>query len=319
MTAVSLCFFQITLNIPNKPQDLVNLDHLEGKQKDLLVVLHNFISQLPPSFTNGSKLASMNKGDLALVSISPIAKRQFSGVLNVGENGYGAEIFSEVDGKHLFTKSADDLEVIPLSFFIDIPARSQTAILAFQTFGMRTMNSKLRQRIKTLLNDIYQDQYIVKIKAIQIGELFVNEILENGSVQEIEATKYTKPADVASSGKEHIKCVTRYTMTSRAGIFAGVAEIIRKARKSKHKHNVRQEINHLLAIDIPDNVDNLKIGVTFNGKRRKIDVSDYTSYSTRYDISDAIVLGSDMHPTPDSVALEAKQLIDDDIRPLIES
>ena len=88
MNNVSLTFYEIRVHIRRKPQNIKDLDHLEGPYQDIWEPIKAFFNALPaysPSSIDVSSEKSKNR--LFLEGKLKEKGRQFSGLIRHGEDG----------------------------------------------------------------------------------------------------------------------------------------------------------------------------------------------------------------------------------------
>lgn len=313
MTTVTLCFYEIVAYPPRKSDKTVRLDRLDGSEKDLLVFLHGFFSKMPKKLK--AKADPDKKGAFAIKSIQPLSdKRSFSGIIRSGEQGVGSELVNHADGTTAFERRRDHIEAIPLYFLVDLPEGSKNALLAFQTFGIRSMSAKVNEKLIAALKSEYGSNYTIKLRAIQIGEMYTKKMKQDGVVQEIIATRYIKSGDIASDGKKDVKCTMHFSPIKQGGFKAGLQKLLVGDTLTEARKNVSE----VLAIDIPSGISELRAAVSINGRRRLINLRNQESFATRFEITEDLSYNSkDGHPVLASIDKVARDILQKQIRHLV--
>lgn len=320
MTAISLSFYEIKIHLPRKRKEVKKLDHLEGSNSDLLPTLHSFFSKLPQFDPNKVDiLKGEDWSNLFLERVTSIKDRQFSGIIRTGDDGIGSDLFSGKNGKKEFTRDKHHIEMMPFYFLVDIPVNSKKAILSFQTFGVHGISTKLNSQIRDFLQKIYAPKYSVKLRVIHIGNLYLDKIFKDGKLHQIEATKYYTGGDIASVYEGGIKCSYSLSPIKRGLNFKdGMKRIFSRKDEAANVKTMYREVKEILAVELPGKIDEMKIEVSFGGKRRKIDLEDRTKFATKFDIENDVLKDKTGHPVFSSIDAIAKEIVEQDIRSLIK-
>lgn len=320
MSTISLSFYEITFRIKRKKQ-LKELDHLEGKEKDLLKSVYEFFSDLPafkPDLVPTRKQVSKS---LFIERLDSIRHRQISGTVRTGDDGFGSEFFDGKSGKREFTRKTTHVELMPFYFLFDLPPQSKKAILAVQSFAVYGMGIKMRLQLLQHLRLHYPD-YVVNINVILVGGLYIDKYIRDGELVEIEATRYVKKGDFASDYAEGIKCEYHISPVKKTRDFGEpIKKLLKKAQHNNkaNLHTIYKEVSHLLSVGIPDDIDNMRFEISLDGRRRKIDLSDITKCATKFDITGEVTtIAATGHPEFTSIDRIAKNMTKNDIRNLIQ-
>jgi hypothetical protein len=318
---VGLTFYELTVHEKGKPKELKILNKLSKKHPDIFEQVKNFLKTLPAY--NEKKLDVKKKVTLSKVFLEGKLNetdRQISGLLRHGHDGYSSTFFDTTSGAQMFKRKPQHVELMPFYFLGDFELGKKSGILCFQTFGINSVGGSVRDKLEAYLNKLYDPEYKVCIRVIQVGVPAVSGYLKNGKVKEVTATRYYVPADNASDGSEDIKCSYVVSPRKRGSRFLPTLNNIFSAHlKSGKKPNeaLFKGVGEFLSINISD-FNKLEFVVDLAGKERKIDLWDLSKSATKFDITEDVTRQNDGHPTFDSVNKEANDILEETVRKIIK-
>jgi hypothetical protein len=318
MTSIGLNFYEIRIHSPRKQKAMKALDHLENDNEDLLELLHSFFMSLPNYSADVDIEEGENYKNLFKDKVTNIASRQFSGVIQTGDDGVSSDLVDGNSGKRDFTRGKHHIEMMPFYYLVDIPKGSKKAILAFQTFGVYGISGKVNTQIKDLLREIYSPKYTVKLNLIHLGGIYIDKVLKDGKLLQIEGIKYYEGGDIATAYEDHIKCSYQISPSKRGVDLNSLMKIVRKGVKEKDIHSVFHQVKEILSVELPDDVDQMKIEVGIGDRRRTIDMGDFTKFATKFDITEDVKIDKTGHPDFASIDNLAKDIVAHDIRSIVK-
>jgi hypothetical protein len=317
---VGLTFYELTVHTKGKPKDRQVLNQLTKKNPDIYEEVKRFFNALP--VYKASKLDLKNKDTQKKVFLEgklEASDRQIKGLVRHGQDGFSSTFFDLSSGAKSFEREPHHVELMPFCIFGDFETGKKSAILAFQTFGIYSVGGKIRDRLEDFLNKIYDPQYRVNVRVIQVGVSAISRYLKDGKVKDITATRYYIPNDQASDNSEDIKYSITLSPRKRGARFLPTLNNIFKQHiQSKQPPNsaLFKSIGEFFSIDLSD-FNELEFLVDLGGVYRKVDLWDVSKSATKFDITDDIKRKADGHPTFSSVNIAANDILVNTVKKVV--
>jgi hypothetical protein len=259
-------------------------------------------------YLEGLTSPSLDTVNKKLIKLRPPLRKRarvLAGIVETGEWGYTSQLQDVTSEKITYKRKVAESENFPFYFLIAIPESSDKGIVILQRFGNRGIRTQF-------LSD-FQDQFQstfgnlrVSINPLAPGSLIDQYLSRQGRVTMIRLIQFQPPDDIAdlfgSKAKAAKEVYTEYVIRAKAHkripIFDRIHDVLEGRRKASHLVEIAGFDPKII-----------KIGVSFQGRQRTLDIENVGRIRAWYDISDDVKVGPDGHPQFKSIDKLARELL----------
>ncbi len=302
MKAISLAPFTIRVKEKHKREDY-EIDQFLG-ENDLLVFVRNFLDEL---HTNDI----LNEDAQRLVSVRRVTGggRTLRGLFESGD--YGSESLIKDVGSRAVVhhKARTHADMLPFYYLFSLPKGRTKGILLLQKRGPIGIVTVLRDLLQVALEAEHPNGQIVLSPLSTTGIL--DQYMAGASLNEIRFVRFSIPDDIAAAygrGHEELKGSAEFVVR-----FHGLEDFpLAKRFRDFISGRGSRELQELVELkDVRLDYDTIKLGLTLNGRRRTINVTEVESMRGEFDITDTVELGRDGNPRFESIDEVAHGLLTD--------
>jgi hypothetical protein len=218
------------------------------------------------------------------------------GILQAGAFGYGAEIEHLSNARRRFRRTIEDCEYLPFYLLLSTRPGHNEALLILQRYGIFGTKSILRDDLATYIEEALPDSRL-SINPI-ISDEYLNDII-GGQIKSLTCIRYNVPQDIADDLglEDHEEDAASIEMKIKAkrDHFLDIPGWMRDVVHGWQRQGRMIEVNGVEYNDVKLQID---VG---GGKLKTIKLSDLRNVRMRIDISEELLIGSDGHPTIDSL------------------
>ena len=221
------------------------------------------------------------------------------GIIKCGDYGYAADL-ENLDSGDQFQRGINDCEYLPFYYRFEFKNGQDEAIVLLQKFGSRAIKTVLEEDLKTYfeaavpdaglsLNPIVSEDYVLKV----LG----------GGIKQLKYIKFYVPADIADDigMDDHIQedATMELVIKARRNAFLSIPDWMRTGVGAKSNTIEISGVEY----------DDVKLQVDIDGRKKTVDLSDLRKFNMSLDISDSVALGSNGHPTYESLKYAAEETV----------
>lgn len=235
------------------------------------------------------------------------ADRIVSGVIDAGEYGFEAELYSVTKRATAYHRLPTDAELIPFYFLLSVPAGEARAILILERFRQFGIRSTLWSDFLAYMEN-FRDDLVFQLEPL-IPAGVVDAIRSSEEIKSVRFIKFSLPSDITDD----------LDPDRQLAEDDGVLELAVKAKRGSHLPMVdrflswlrgNQPLGEVIQIQGVE-FDQVKLEVDVAGRTRTVDIGDFGRVRGQVDITDEIELDASGHPTFDSIDSVARGFLDD--------
>ncbi len=231
-------------------------------------------------------------------------ERLLHGVIETGEYGYSATGVDVKTEEVKYKRTADDAELIPLSYLIVLPKDERAGLVILQRFGNVGISSHFLSALRS-----YVGTRISKV-TIEWEPLVHPSVVDayshKGKAKKIKFRQWLVPKEISDSLGRKLDPRDAYIeysiIAKRSGVLGNVAGFFDKLGRNK---------TAFLGLPQGFTPDDTLIEVDINGRSRTVSVNDPGNMNAFYDITSKVDFKSDGHPKEEDVQEQAQDLVDD--------
>lgn len=230
------------------------------------------------------------------------------GIVNSGEYGIESVIRDVNTWTVAHRKKTNHAEMLPFYFLFDLPEARTMGFLLLQRAGIYGIHSTLT----TILGDLFMKKF--KDYRLLINPLIPEGLMDqylgkDSEMTEIRFIRHSLSGDISTG------------LSKQGKEKGGTMELIVKLKEKgdfPFRSNVRRvlsgqrELQNLIELqEVRFPYDNVKIKVRAGGEERLVDLGHPERLRAAYDVTDDVEFSASGHPTYESIAKAAHDLLDD--------
>lgn len=295
---VILASYTIRL-IDKRTNDYAYLDGTHGGL-DILHVLERFLDSVKTDYFHQRDSKQIFK----VIDLNKDAKSLY-GVISCGKYGMSSDIVDTDTMSSAYSRKAKDALALPFYFLIYVTPNSRRAVLILQRIGNQGVFTVMTSAFRLFLRNFFSE-YVLETKP-HVPKQVLN-YLSDGRIKSVTLTSHKIPRDftdrVGLEGNEPKSIVFTQTLTVK-----GKNDILTIPGLSNALKKTRQILEGEAAST--DEVDQVKVNVSYNGRQRTVSFADPSSIAPYVDVSDDVTVTPNGHPDPDEMYLVALVLAED--------
>jgi hypothetical protein len=282
-----------------KTKKNVVLDKFDG-QHSLLREFHSFINLV----LDRDYIHKAEKRVMRFKSVDKIVNDYFVSRVETGEYGFTSDLYDTESKTNTYLRKGAEAEMLPFFLFAKFPKGEKKGVLIFQRFKQFGIRTSVMEYLTKDFNSKHAGYQLTLAKAVPSAVL--KEILTKGQVKVFRFVKYQASTDICDAvAKIDVDGVTsevEYVVKAKRNGFFGLLDPLKKEINNPHP-------NFKSIVEIPNfDYDTIKVDVDIAGTRRSVDLGKLFKISANVDITDEVELGSNGHPTKDSVVTICSEL-----------
>ena len=298
MTSIFLTTYTIRL-IDCDPHNRLTIDNFNGGS-DLFNIMQHSFNSLHTSISNDVDL----QRTIGVQRYTSSA-RTMAGIIQSGAYGFESDLVNVDSGTISHHRTVDEADILPFYFLVHLPNNLDEGVLILQRFGINGIKTIFTKHFSTIIEDDYPN-IVFEINPLIPGSFLAN-FARNGRFTKIRFIKFGVPHDYAEvyAHDGHIES---------DGYFEQSITVPRGHGLDLLDHILRIFHNQLdvkSMYEIPGGYNNVKVEVEFNGRYRIMDLSHLDRFKPNYDITDEVDIGTDGHPSYNSINGIARGLLND--------
>lgn len=233
----------------------------------------------------------------------PNTTGRVSGIVHAGEYGQESDIIDTNTGNTTYKKTKSESLPTPFYFHLELPPNETRGILCLEQFGLNGVKSILVDSLSGLFQKQYPD-YRIHVRSLTLADA-LKQYLKSGIVEEVVVEKHEIPADIADAfggEKKGWPGTFTYSIKPSKTLFKKDG-LIAFAEGKKELTDVFEFGEH--------GFDVVKTKIRVGGELRSVNLTKPDAMSTSFDITDHVKIGTDGFPTPASLAVEFKKIVDE--------
>jgi hypothetical protein len=291
---IGIHIYRITVHRTRKPQKIQLSSGGEGA--NLFSATKYFIETFSQATEEGSQIARPWYFDQVIVD-----GRSWHGLIRYGSSGYESEIVDRRTRSLRFKREITDMDVIPLYFRIWVPDKGDYALIALQTFGLRSCVNRVREALEQYFRRSH-DGFRLTYSPVVMTDL---ESIRSATVKSISFVKRDTASDRAVDQLGIPTTMVDYDLritAKRRENLGRVGAIIERV-KSLGKHETIDALG--------EEFDEAQAYVKVGNRRRKVTLFGVSKETGKVDLSEEVSRLPNGHPKFESIANEVRDLFID--------
>lgn len=281
MTQISLAAYAVQIHEYRAPRGTFEqLGNFGGN--DFLPFFDRFARGINTRLGTSQKLARARQATIVTNA------RTVAGICECGNYGFEAEGVDSRTGATRYHRRTTDAELLPFYFFADLPARRDVGLLLLQRFGQFGMRGAFAGALIPEFENAFRN-YRLTVDPITSATAW-QRYFANGEMNVVRFIRY----DVPPTPED--------VLDPNAGRQEGYTELSMHARRFRHLPYALQRfipgtrpVSGI--IQLPGfRYDTIKVDIDLQGTRRTFDLGHLLERMV-LDVTAAVVLGQDGHPT----------------------
>lgn len=267
---------------------------------DFLEVVENYVGSLHGRASNDA-----TNQRLLRVGFYEAADRSVKGKVETGEYGYETELLDVRRNEVSYRRQLEDAEMLPFYFLIHIPVDADEGLVVLQRFKQYGIRSVLLRDFRRYVDGRWPD-LTIEMNPL-VPEALVTEYLRRGRIKKIRFVRFRIPADIADAldGGGHEE-------------REGRAELVISAKRRQGLPLVglvnrflggEREVRNLIELESFPQYEDVKVEVEFGRSHKTIDLSALHKVRAYQDVTEAVRVGPDGHPSYESIDRVATELL----------
>lgn len=279
-----------------RSSDNLNFGTFEGNQA-LRTVLQRILRKYP-KYAAVKLHDKIFKIDLDRGNTGPL-----TGLIMSGDYGQAGDIIDSTNGDVAYKKKKTESLAEPFFFHIAVPDHESRGIVVLQQTGLQGVKGLFETAVVGVFENQYPE-FRLHVRQLTIADTLA-EYLKTGDVEELIVEKHEIPADIADlyGGKRKVypgKFIQ--IIKSDAGLFKKDG-LIAFAKGKKKIEEVFEFDDH--------GFDVVKAKIRVGDELKSVNLTKPDSISMSVDITEYVKLGTDGHPTRDSLKREFEKIAKD--------
>ncbi|MFT3829727.1 MAG: hypothetical protein QM691_08485 [Opitutaceae bacterium] len=230
------------------------------------------------------------------------------GIVSTGEYGYESDLIDIKGKKATYRRSTDQAELLPFFFYLYLPTEGDSGILVLQRFGVFGVRSILSNALEDFFSKKFPEHMLDIWPMVPDG--VIDKILNSGTLRKITFRKLSIPKDISEafgSAKSSEGGKVDVVISAKEGSY--FSKVIGKIRNCFGSKN-RSGMNEVVGLSGFSH-DKILLEMHYGEETRTVDLSNLNKLRAHIDITTEVKIGTDGHPTYDSIKTITEALVSD--------